>query len=308
MSSGRRSAYRAMYAASTASTWSSTTRSPLLRSAVATARRSSAQSASAGASVSRNAGSAAPSPSRWPIRVSSSVRSASRSRPVLFLYFSVRPSRNSATVAGCGYTSIARRLRPERGLMSRPSRAHTLAPRGRSRNSGLPVFDAVRTGVESREVGVQGGLGGPVPGGVRDDERGVDSHQAVPGDERREGVGDLVVGAGDGDVHEPAPVVQDGQKGGALLAPGEVDSDEMHGPQPAAPGPAAMTSSAGGGPNGGCSSPHPPPSSNPPRSPQPSRASGSPSPTWSPGSTPTGGPPRRSARRGPSATWSRTSP
>ena len=141
MSSGRRSAYRAMYAASTASTWSSTTRSPLLRSAVATARRSSAQSASAGASVSRNAGSAAPSPSRWPIRVSSSVRSASRSRPVLFLYFSVRPSRNSATVAGCGYTSIARRLRPERGLMSRPSRAHTLAPRGRSRNSGLPVFD-----------------------------------------------------------------------------------------------------------------------------------------------------------------------
>ena len=35
-------------------------------------------------------------------RVSSSIRNPSRSRPGLFLYFSVRPSRNSATVAGCG--------------------------------------------------------------------------------------------------------------------------------------------------------------------------------------------------------------
>ncbi len=129
----------------TASTWSSTTRSSLLRPAVSTADRSADQGGAAPrGSVclpsTYSGGSAVANPSSRPTSTISSERSCSRSRPGLFLYFRVRPSRNSATVAGCGYTSIARRDRPERGFMSSPSRAAIRAPRG-SRNSGLPVLD-----------------------------------------------------------------------------------------------------------------------------------------------------------------------
>ena len=84
---------------------------------------------------------ASASPSTRPHQGSSSARSDSSVRPGLFLYFRVRPSRNSATVAGWGYTSTARRARRERGFRSRPSAATTAAPRGVPVNSGLAVFD-----------------------------------------------------------------------------------------------------------------------------------------------------------------------
>src|SRR4029079_17675572 len=73
------------------------------------------------------------------------------------------------------------------------------------------------------------GLAGPVAGLVVDDERRVDSHQAVPGDVRPERGRDRVVVGLRREVHQPTGVVEGGDPGGLDLTPREVDADEVHG-------------------------------------------------------------------------------
>ncbi|MPM69321.1 hypothetical protein SDC9_116266 [bioreactor metagenome] len=118
------------------------------------------------------------------------------------------------------------------------------APRGRvdveveAGGQACPARDVVQLGAagvrrmgagfETGEVTVEGRLAGPVAGGVGDDQRSVDRHQAFVVEVRRQGGCDRVVGGGRGQMDQRPGVVEDGETGTGALAPGEVDTDEVH--------------------------------------------------------------------------------
>jgi hypothetical protein len=83
-------------------------------------------------------------------------------------------------------------------------------------------------GVEPLKVPVQLALARAVPRRVLHDQRRVDGHQAVAADIRLDGRRDVVVVLRHPDVKNPPTGVDDSHTRLVLLAPREVESDEVH--------------------------------------------------------------------------------
>ena len=86
------------------------------------------------------------------------------------------------------------------------------------------------SGIEAAKVAIQRGLTRPVAGGIGHHQWGIDRHHARTADVRLELSQQVVVIAGHADITELAAAVEYGHPGRAALAPGEVDSHEVHTP------------------------------------------------------------------------------
>ncbi len=104
------------------------------------------------------------------------------------------------------------------------------APAWHARELELAPVRGMGTGVEAREVTVEGGLRGAVARVVGDDERGVDRHHARAPEVGRQGGVDVLVGALGRDVDQRAALVEDGQPRRAAASPGQVHSHGVHAP------------------------------------------------------------------------------
>ena len=121
---------------------------------------------------------------------------------------------------------------PGRGRVDvEPEGVGHLPPPGAVGELPLAGVRGVRSRVEAGEVPVERGLAGPVAGGVLDHERCVDADEARPVGVRRQGRKHRRVVGCCRHVHEGALVVEDRDATEVALTPGEVDADEVHGPQ-----------------------------------------------------------------------------
>ena len=116
--------------------------------------------------------------------------------------------------------------------MSRSSAAANRAPRG-FLSSGLSVNAGSRARRRTSEVAVECGLARPLAGRVVHDQRRIEGDEAFVADERRDGVDDARVILRGTDVEQSAVGVDCRDTGLVLLAPREVESNEVHAGYPA---------------------------------------------------------------------------
>ncbi len=150
-----------------------------------------------------------------------------RSPNVPRLYFRVLSSPNEHD---------ARRVRIDldRATVGRRRRIHVEAQSRRdTRAAGMLELGSLgerraRPGVEPLEVPIEIPFARPVARRVLHDQRRIDGNQAVAADVRLDGRGDIVVVLRHTDVKEPPTGVDGGHACLVLLAPREVESDEVH--------------------------------------------------------------------------------